>query len=125
MTAATATGTAPKQPSAVSAAANVVRPNGCSRSAVAIWASGTRLLVSVAAASPTAAPSGPRCGISARSTVTFTVRASRTLARFHEVRPAIASTVSTVPQPVATSIAAASTTTTAAPARYPEPNSPK
>ena len=43
--------------------------------------------------------------------------ATSTLTRFQEVRPAIASTMSTMPQPVATSIAQASTTTTGAPAR--------
>ena len=46
----------------------------------------------------------------------MTVRASATLTRFQVVRPAIASTMSTMPQPVATSIAPARITTTGAPA---------
>ena len=47
----------------------------------------------------------------------MTAMASPTLARFQVVRPAIASTMSTMPHAVATSIATASTTTTAAPSR--------
>ena len=69
----------------------------------------------IAVPSPIAAPSGPSRGMSVTSTTSCTASAMLTFARFHEVRPAIASTMSTMPQPVATAIAAASTTTTRPP----------
>ena len=93
------------------------RPNGCSRSGAADLGQRQQVVDHHAQASPIAAPSAPYRGISSTSRPTVTASATSTLTRFHEVRPAIASTMSTMPQPVATSIAPASTTTTGAPAR--------
>jgi hypothetical protein len=110
-------GSTPKQAIASPPAASVPVPNGCTPTARPTWINGSRLLVMTAAASPIAAPSAPYLGINAMSRTTVTASAIRTLQRFQRVRPAIASTMSTIPQPVANSIALARTTTTAAPSR--------
>jgi hypothetical protein len=89
------------------------------------WISGSRLLTTIAQARPIAAPSAPYFGISSTSRPIVRTSAIDTLIRFQEVRPAIARTMSTMPQPVATSIAQASTTTTAVPDRYSTPNRPR
>ncbi len=102
--------------SAVSAHAVAIDgPKGCTLTAIATCARGTRLETAIAAAHPIAAPVIPIRGISSRSTPMLTPIASNPLTRLQPLLPVVISTVSTCPQAVATSMASARMTMTVLP----------
>ena len=113
----TASGMTAKLSTARPAARKEPRPKGFSRTEIASWASGVRLVTMIAAAHPIAAPVIPNRGMRSRSRPTLITSAAMPLARLQLLRPVVIKTMSTWPQAVASSIVRPRMIITRCPAR--------